>query len=175
ACRTPFYIDMSDKKPQAPEVDVGQMTLTKGSGDRINTTVVVHPIVLLSIVDHYNRAAKGTARRVVGTLLGQMLDGKLHVTNSFALPFEEDLRDPQVWFVDHNYHEKMYAMFKKVSQKEVVVGWYSSGPRIKPSDLAINEIFRRYCPEPVFLIMDVTGGSSTVKKGDLDPRDFPMQ
>lgn len=42
-------------------------------------------------------------------------DGKLHVTNSFALPFEEDLRDPQVWFVDHNYHEKMYAMFKKVS------------------------------------------------------------
>ncbi|KAF4667452.1 26S proteasome non-ATPase regulatory subunit 7 [Perkinsus chesapeaki] len=163
---------MSDKK--APEVDVSQMTLTKGSDDRINTTVVVHPIVLLSIVDHYNRAAKGTARRVVGTLLGQMLDGKLHVTNSFALPFEEDLRDPQVWFVDHNYHEKMYAMFKKVSQKEVVVGWYSSGPRIKPSDLEINEIFRRYCPEPVFLIMDVTGGN-TVKKGDLDPRDFPMQ
>ncbi|EER00836.1 26s proteasome regulatory subunit 7, psd7, putative [Perkinsus marinus ATCC 50983] len=159
-----FHSDMSGKKPQAPEVDVSQMTLAKSSGDRINTTVVVHPIVLLSIVDHYNRAARGTARRVVGTLLGQMLDGKLHVTNSFALPFEEDLRDPQVWFVDHNYHEKMYAMFKKVSQKEVVVGWYSSGPRIKPSDLAINEIFRRYCPEPVFLIMDVTGGNN-----------FPMQ
>lgn len=33
----------------------------------------------------------------------------------------------------------------------------------------------RYCPEPVFLIMDVTGGNSTAQKGDLDPRDFPMQ
>lgn len=36
-----------------------------------------------------------------------------------------------------------YVFLLQVSQKEVVVGWYSSGPRIKPSDLAINEIFRR--------------------------------
>ena len=35
--------------------------------------VVVHPIVLLSVVDHYNRVAKGTSKRVVGTLLGDVL------------------------------------------------------------------------------------------------------
>ena len=33
--------------------------------------VVVHPIVLLSIVDHYNRVASGTNKRVVGCLLGE--------------------------------------------------------------------------------------------------------
>jgi 26S proteasome regulatory subunit N8 len=32
--------------------------------------VVVHPIVLLSVVDHYNRVAKDTKFRVVGCLLG---------------------------------------------------------------------------------------------------------
>ena len=69
--------------------------------------VVVHPIVLLSVVDHYNRLAKGTSKRVVGTLLGEIMDGKLHVTNSFAVIFEEDPRDPRVWFLDHNYHETM--------------------------------------------------------------------
>jgi len=117
--------------------------------------VVVHPIVLLSVVDHYNRVAKDTSKRVVGTLLGEINDFKLHITNCFAVPFEEDLKDPQVWFLDHNFHENMFAMFKKVNVKESVVGWYSTGPKIKPSDLSIHELYRRYCPEPVLVIMDV--------------------
>mmetsp|Transcript_3129 Transcript_3129/g.7049 ORF Transcript_3129/g.7049 Transcript_3129/m.7049 type:complete len:352 (-) Transcript_3129:250-1305(-) len=117
--------------------------------------VVVHPIVLLSVVDHYNRVAKGTTKRVVGTLLGEVNDYKRHITNCFAVPFEEDPRDPQVWFLDHNFHENMYAMFKKVNAKEQVIGWYSTGPKIKPSDLSIHELYRRYCPEPVLVVMDV--------------------
>jgi 26S proteasome regulatory subunit N8 len=117
--------------------------------------VVVHPIVLLSVVDHYTRVAKGTTKRVVGTLLGEVQGYDLHITNCFAVPFEEDPRDPQVWFLDHNFHEQMFAMFKKVNAKERVVGWYSTGPKIKPSDLNIHELYRRYCPEPVLVVMDV--------------------
>merc|ERR1711879_850687 len=52
-------------------------------------------------------------------------------------------------------HENMFAMFKKVNAKERVVGWYSTGPKIKPSDLSIHELYRRYCPEPVLVVMDV--------------------
>ena len=116
--------------------------------------VVVHPIVLLSVVDHYNRLAKGTSKRVVGTLLGEVLDGKLHVTNSFGVLFEEDVRDPRVWFLDHNYHENMFQMFKKVNTKERVVGWYSTGAKLMPCDLEIHELYRNYCPEPVLVIMN---------------------
>merc|ERR1712232_178943 len=97
----------------------------------------------------------GVNKRVVGTLLGEVNDYKLHVTNCFAVPFEEDSKDPQVWFLDHNFHEQMFAMFKKVNAKERVVGWYSTGPKIKPSDLSIHELYRRYCPEPVLVVMDV--------------------
>jgi len=118
--------------------------------------VVVHPLVLLGVVDHYNRVAKGTTKRVVGTLLGEVSDYDLHITNCFAVPFEEDPKDPQVWFLDHNYHEQMFAMVKKVNQKERIVGWYSTGPKIKPSDLSIHELYRRYCPEPVLVVMDVS-------------------
>ncbi len=46
--------------------------------------VVVHPLVLLSVVDHYTRVAKDTNRRVVGVLLGETFKGKLDVTNSYA-------------------------------------------------------------------------------------------
>ena len=46
--------------------------------------VVVHPLVLLSVVDHYNRVAKDTRKRVIGLLLGETSKGRTDVTNSFA-------------------------------------------------------------------------------------------
>jgi 26S proteasome regulatory subunit N8 len=118
-------------------------------------TVVVHPLVLLSVVDHYNRVAKDTKKRVVGVLLGEVNKGVVDVTNSYAVPFEEDPRNPKIWFVDHNYHENMFAMFKKVHAKERVVGWYSTGPKIRPADLDIHELWRRYTPNPVLVIINV--------------------
>lgn len=119
--------------------------------------VVVHPIVLLSVVDHFSRMSKGTNKRVVGTLLGEISGGQYHVTNSFAVPFEEDARDPNVWFLDHNYHEKMYIMFKKINTKQRVIGWYSTGPKLKASDLAIHELYRPYCggQDPILVLLDV--------------------
>ena len=36
----------------------------------LETEVIIHPLVLLSVTDHYNRVAKDTRKRVVGVLLG---------------------------------------------------------------------------------------------------------
>jgi 26S proteasome regulatory subunit N8 len=51
-------------------------------------TVVVHPLVLLSVVDHYSRSAKNTRKRVLGILLGQHATKAnqytVNVANSFA-------------------------------------------------------------------------------------------
>lgn len=46
--------------------------------------IVLHPLVLLSVVDHYNRVAKDTKKRIVGVLLGETYKGQVDVTNSFA-------------------------------------------------------------------------------------------
>jgi len=35
------------------------------------------------------------------------------------------------------------------------VGWYHSGPKLRASDLAINEVIRRFNPNPVLVIVDV--------------------
>lgn len=32
-----------------------------------------------------------------------------------AVPYEEDDRDPTIWFLDHSYLENMFRMFKKVN------------------------------------------------------------
>eukprot|EP00929_Paragymnodinium_shiwhaense_P112165 TRINITY_DN80422_c0_g1_i1.p1 TRINITY_DN80422_c0_g1~~TRINITY_DN80422_c0_g1_i1.p1 ORF type:complete len:350 (+),score=134.59 TRINITY_DN80422_c0_g1_i1:69-1118(+) len=148
-------VEKEQKKDEKAEETKEETEKKEATAKKEKRDVVVHPIVLLGVVDHYNRVAKGTTKRVVGTLLGEVTDMKLHVTNCFAVPFEEDQRDPQVWFLDHNYHESMFAMFKKVTAKERVVGWYSTGPKIKSSDLQIHELYRRYCPEPVLVVMDV--------------------
>lgn len=73
----------------------------------------------------------------------------------------------------------MFAMFKKVNgindrlacslhlhflivhvlvwwiAREKVIGWYSTGPKIRPADIDINELVRRYTPHPVLVIVDV--------------------
>ena len=132
------------------------MASTMTSIDISNTDVVIHPLVLLSVVDHYNRVAKDTKKRIVGVLLGSYIRNKVDITNSFAVPFEEDLNNPEVWFLDHNYLDTMFWMFKKVNANENIVGFYSSGPKVKGNDLKISGLFRQFCgKEPVFVIIDI--------------------
>jgi len=118
--------------------------------------VVVHPLVLLSVVDHFNRMKKiGNQKRVVGLLLGSWSSkGILDIANSFAIPFDEDDKDRDVWFLDHEYLENMYNMFRKVNAKERVVGWYHTGPKLHQNDILINDLIRKYCPNSVLVIID---------------------
>lgn len=122
--------------------------------------VTVHPLVLLSAADHYHRVARGTRKRAVGVLLGNVSAGQVDASNSFAVPFEEDSRNPAVFYLDHNYLENMLGMFRKVNAKERVVGFYSTGPQIRPNDLRIHALLKRFVPPgvptpPVFVIIDV--------------------
>jgi 26S proteasome regulatory subunit N8 len=120
--------------------------------------VIVHPLVLLSAADHYNRVAKDSKKRVVGVLLGKKSGKEVDITNSFGVPFEEDLKNPDIWFLDHNYLETMFWMFKKVNTREDIVGFYSTSPKVKSNDLKIDKLFRRFCNDPVFVIIDVRPG-----------------
>ncbi len=39
-----------------------------------------------------------------------------------TVPFEEEDKDASIWFLDHNYHEVMFDMFKRIN------GMYLSSP-----------------------------------------------
>lgn len=121
----------------------------------LKKAVTVSPLVLLSVVDQFNRVAKDSKKRVVGVLLGDTSSDIIRVTNSFAIPFEEDDKNSSVWFLDHNFIESMREMFKKINAKEQLIGWYHSGPKLKASDLKINDVFKKYTPNPLLVIVDV--------------------
>lgn len=154
------------------------------------------------------------------------------------MPFEEDDKDPSIWFLDHSYLENMFRMFKKVNgegaaaaaqlqqlhntqllqdhrfcscslppgtarqqpslsplvvhlktvqdtshitvtaervsltdvacrmlpavvavtAREHVVGWYSTGPRLREADLAIQQLMSNYVTTPVLVICEVEVG-----------------
>mmetsp|Transcript_12629 Transcript_12629/g.19483 ORF Transcript_12629/g.19483 Transcript_12629/m.19483 type:complete len:351 (-) Transcript_12629:119-1171(-) len=131
------------------------------------TEVTIHPLVLLSATDHYHRVARGTRKRAVGVLLGSSSRGAVDATNSFAVPFEEDSKNSEVFYLDHNYLENMLVMFRKVHAKERVVGFYSTGPQIRSNDLRIFDLVKRFVPQgtitpPVFVIIDVRPGRESI-------------
>lgn len=109
--------------PRATDKSIGSSaqenddsTLNRQSNrNKLPEEVVTHPLVLLSIVDHYNRVAKDTSKRVVGILLGSTYHGKCDITNSFAVPFDEDLRNPGIWYLDHDFLDQMLTMFRKIN------------------------------------------------------------
>lgn len=61
--------------------------------------------------------------------------------------------------VHNSLHFVNFLSFKFTFRlaRERVVGWYSTGPKIKPNDLAIHEVFRNYTPSghPVYVIVEV--------------------
>ncbi|WWC71811.1 uncharacterized protein I206_105770 [Kwoniella pini CBS 10737] len=125
-----------------------------------SVNVVIHPLVLLSVVDHAARVPLSKNKRVLGVLLGQDNGNSINVANSFAIPFEEDDKDPKTFFLDLDYVEDMWRMFRKVNAKERPIGFYHTGPRLRSSDLEISELFKRFCPRPIMVIVDTraTGG-----------------
>ena len=42
------------------------------------------------------------------------------------MPYEEDDRDPKIWFLDHSYMENMFGMFKKVNGEHQPLSRYAS-------------------------------------------------
>ena len=145
-------------------------TTASSSSSSSFSQVVVHPLVLLSVVDHFKRVddedeeeeeeeeeeEDQRRKRVVGVLLGSVTNGRLDVTSSFAVPFEEDPADASIWFLDHAYAEQMYRMHSRIHAKEKVVGWYSTGPKIRENDLDIGELFEKYCADPVLVIVNLS-------------------
>lgn len=114
--------------------------------------VVVHPLVLLSVVDHYKRIDQP---RVVGTLLGRIENGVAQITNSYAVPFDEIEESEGVWFFDTSYNENMYKLFNKVNTMEVILGWYHTGTHLHKNDLQITQSFQAYTKDPVLAVIDV--------------------
>jgi len=85
--------------------------------------VVVHPLVLLSVLDHHTRRQEG-AGRVIGTLLGRRDGDKVEVTNCFPVPHAE--RGDEEVAIGKDFNRQMLALHIRCNPSETVIGWYAT-------------------------------------------------
>jgi len=126
-----------------------------------NQVCKLHPVVLFSIIDAYERRNED-AKRVIGTLLGTVERGVVEVTNCFAVPHNES--DDEV-AVDIEYARNMYELHKKVNSREVIVGWFSTGWEVSVHSVLIHDYYSREARNPIHLTIDtfVRGGKMNIK------------
>mmetsp|Transcript_31424 Transcript_31424/g.63865 ORF Transcript_31424/g.63865 Transcript_31424/m.63865 type:complete len:330 (+) Transcript_31424:153-1142(+) len=136
------------------------------AGDAV-TSVTVHPLVLLSVLDHHPRRAEG-AGRVIGTLLGRRVGSTVEITNCFAVPHAE--RGDEV-AIGKDFNRQMLALHNRADRREVVVGWYGTAlpddeeeadgaarrqhRSIADTSSLIHEFYAGECDEdPIHLVVD---------------------
>uniref|UniRef100_F7A5A0 Eukaryotic translation initiation factor 3 subunit F n=2 Tax=Ciona intestinalis TaxID=7719 RepID=F7A5A0_CIOIN len=112
--------------------------------------VKVHPVVLFSIIDSFERR-KEDAKRVIGTLLGTVDANAVTITNTFCVPHTES--DDEVAF-DMEFARNMYDLHRKVNPTEVIVGWYATGKDITEHSVLIHEYYSRESKCPVHLTVN---------------------
>ncbi|EIM87911.1 Mov34-domain-containing protein [Stereum hirsutum FP-91666 SS1] len=120
------------------------------------TSLTVHPVALFSILDHYLRR-QDSQERVIGTLLGTRSENGdlIDVKTAFAVLHSETSEQVAV---DMDYHHQMYELCQRVSPKEVIVGWYSTGSNLNTYSALIQNFYsHETAPYPAIHIALNTG------------------
>jgi translation initiation factor 3 subunit F len=137
---------------------------TSGADESSNVSnVVVHPIVLLSVLDHHTRRQEG-AGRVIGTLLGRRDGETVEITNCFAVPHAE--RGDEV-AIGKDFNRQMLALHLRANKRETVVGWYATALPDESSEgkfkfsadtsSLIHEFYASECEDdPIHLVVDTS-------------------
>ncbi|MEE6491587.1 hypothetical protein FKM82_016274, partial [Ascaphus truei] len=133
--------------------------------------VKLHPVVLASIVDSYERRNEGAAR-VIGTLLGTVDKHCVDVTNCFSVPHNESEDEVAV---DMEFAKNMYELHKKVTSSEQILGWYATGHDITEHSVLIHEYYSREANNPIHLTVDTSlqGGRMNIKAYICTPMGVP--
>mmetsp|Transcript_15975 Transcript_15975/g.24891 ORF Transcript_15975/g.24891 Transcript_15975/m.24891 type:complete len:327 (+) Transcript_15975:78-1058(+) len=145
-----------------------------------NVSVSVHPLVLLSVLDHHTRRQEPNGR-VIGTLLGKREGNNVTITNCFAVPHAE--RGDEV-AIGKDFNRQMLSLHLLASKHETVVGWYGTALpddatqqqqagnsnttndtkylTITDTSSLIHEFYSGECEDPIHLVVDTSMESNGV-------------
>lgn len=118
-----------------------------------SVSVRVHPVALFSICDAYIRRNKDQ-ERVIGTLLGSIVENVYEVKSCYVVPHTET--GDQV-AVDVQHHNTMFELHQRVSSSDVILGWFATGKALYNSDSLYQEFYKGQAPSTaIHLKVDTT-------------------
>jgi translation initiation factor 3 subunit F len=115
-------------------------------------TYQLHPVVVLSILDHYKRRDPNLTS-VVGTLIGKRRGNVVEVTNSFPVQHVESTTHLHAG-IDTEYHTNMLKLQQRINP-DGVVGWYTTNDKISYVSYLLHEHYSHACQNPLMLTVDV--------------------
>jgi len=124
----------------------------------VNLVVKVHPVVLFTIADSYERR-NADSHRVIGTLVGNVDKQSIEITNCFCIPHKEYEERVEADIV---YAQEMFELNKKVAPHESLVGWFATGSDITSHSALIHDYYARETKDPIHLTLDTTLSSGHV-------------
>jgi len=111
--------------------------------------VTLHPVVVVSILDHHIRRSEGY--RVIGTLLGSNTDGNIEIRDCFPVPHSEGAEVG----VDMDFHHNMLDLHHRISPKDSIVGWYSTGSELSENSVILHDFYgKKLTHSPIHLLVD---------------------
>ena len=97
--------------------------------DTASLSISLHPLVVMSISDHFTRVsaqgAEGERAKVYGALLGTQKGRHVEVSNCFEI--KTVVKEDKEACLDNDYLTEKDTMFKQVYPNLDVIGWYSNG------------------------------------------------
>jgi len=133
----------------APSTAGSSMKEAKGSLD-----VMLHPLVIINISDHYTRAkvTGGASVRVYGALLGFQAGRRVDIENSFEFLVAKD--EAGEWKVDVELIRTRLGLYKRGFDAIDIVGWYSTGRDVASDDLSLHQQMEQFNENPFYLVLD---------------------
>lgn len=101
--------------------------------------ILLHPLVVMNVSNHWTRSKSLSQKKVVGVLLGQVNNSYLEIVASFELPpLMTSHNEEDVGSIDtqssRNQRDRIIQVFQGID----VVGWYTCGSRLTPDDIALH-------------------------------------
>jgi COP9 signalosome complex subunit 6 len=129
--------------------------------------IQVHPLVVMTISDHYTRALyrqpKDRPIRVIGLVLGLQNGLSLDVANCIEICRNDD------GVVDSKFAAERIEAYKKMYPELEVVGWYSatkgSGDEPTKDDFDLStDVISAFCENPILFLFNVASKQASDKK-----------
>lgn len=153
--------------------------------DDDSAPVILHPLVVINVSDHYTRfaamrifpeaAARNAAAdpsasvdtltdlrgntRVIGILLGVQSGRTVEICHSFEL--QAAMSGENLTEVNPEFMQKRISQYKQIFGQYNVVGWYCTGSEVSPEDLRLHtDVFSVLNEAPILLMMNPGSSAS---------------
>mmetsp|Transcript_35672 Transcript_35672/g.65267 ORF Transcript_35672/g.65267 Transcript_35672/m.65267 type:complete len:301 (+) Transcript_35672:24-926(+) len=136
-------------------------------------TVLLHPLAIVAISDHFTciqagASPKPTGSKVIGLLWGKQQGLDVVITDAVELMYSDKTSEggEPVAFTREEV-DKQKELYTKVYPLCEMLGWYSVGVEVQEADMAVHREMLKYNESPFFLLIN--------PNPDPDAKDLPVQ